>query len=171
MASRTAGRSTVPGEAAALVLTAVLVLAMACAAPAGSSTAVSPAWVRATTPTGKVLLLEVMQTPAERARGMMGRSEVPPDSGMYFVFDVTGRHGFWMKNCLIPLDIVWLSEDLQVVHVERALPPCTEEPCPSWTPPVPARYVIEVGAGLAESYGLVPGARVLITPLESRSSR
>ncbi|MDQ7008575.1 MAG: DUF192 domain-containing protein [Acidobacteriota bacterium] len=153
-------------EAAAFGLALMVALAAGCGPTASPSRAAAPAWVRVATPSGAVLVLEVRQTPAERAQGMMGREEVPPGGGMYFVFERQGRHPFWMKNCKIPLDIVWLSADHRVVHVERALPPCGREPCPSWAPSAPARYVIEVGADQAEGYGLVPGARVLVTPFE-----
>jgi hypothetical protein len=116
----------------------------------------------ATTPNGQTLSLEVRRSVGERARGMMGRRSVPPGTGMLFVFEEAGRHSFWMRGCLIPLDIVWLDARGEVVDVEANAPPCTDSPCPSYAPRAPASYVIEVGAGRAEPLGLVPGARVLL---------
>lgn len=126
----------------------------------------SAAYYRATTPTGATLVLEAKRTDAERARGMMGRTEAPAGTGMLFLFPETSEQSFWMYNCLIPLDIVWLSEDHTVVHLERNLPPCRSQPCPTYSPGVPARYVIEVAAGEADRLGLRPGAKVLFEPFD-----
>jgi hypothetical protein len=93
---------------------------------------------------------------------MMGRESVPTGTGMLFVFEESGYHSFWMKGCLIPLDIVWLDARGEVVHVEAEVPPCTDPPCSSYVPRAPARFVIEVGAGRAEALGIEPGARVLL---------
>ncbi len=123
-------------------------------------------WATAATPSGEMLVLEVAATPAARSRGLGGRSEVPPGTGMLFVFPRPGPEPFWMKGCLVPLDIAWLDGDGRVVHLEENLPPCREDPCPTWTPGRPASFVIEVGAGEARRLGLVPGAVVLLAPLE-----
>lgn len=120
----------------------------------------------ATTPSGTTLSLEVTRSVADRARGMMGRRSVPPGTGMLFIFDQPDRHTFWMKGCLIPLDIVWLDARGEVVDVAEKAPPCEAPPCPSYEPKAPARYVIEVGAGRARELGMVPGARVLLGGLD-----
>ena len=98
----------------------------------------------------------------------MGRREVPPGTGMLFLFPRPAREPFWMKGCLVPLDIAWLDARGQVVHLEENLPPCRSEPCPTWAPDRPASMVIEVAAGEARRLGLVPGAMVLLSPVEER---
>lgn len=154
-----------------MALVAVLVLAGCAAEPSepspGRATGSRPGFAFASTPSGQTLSLEVRRSLAERARGMMGRTSVPEGTGMLFVFEHPARHSFWMKGCLIPLDIVWLEAGGEVVDVEENAPPCETEPCPSYRPESPARYVIEVGGGRARELGMVPGARVLLGGLEA----
>lgn len=120
--------------------------------------------VAATSPTGTTLVLEVARSIGERARGLMGRAEVPPGTGMIFFFEQPGRHSFWMFQCLVELDLVWLDAQGTVVDVEVAAPPCAAEPCPSYVPDGAASIVIEVAAHESARLGLVPGARVLLAP-------
>jgi uncharacterized membrane protein (UPF0127 family) len=132
---------------------AVLVLALLAAAPA-------PRWAAAVLPDGTSFTLEIADTEAARARGYMER-EVGPREGMLFVFEQPGRHSFWMKNCRVPLDILWLDGAFRIVHVAADQPPCPADgPCPSIVPMRPARYTLEFAAGTARAHGLRPGARV-----------
>lgn len=124
-----------------------------------------------TTPTGTTLVLEVARSTAERARGLMRRAEVPPGTGMIFFFDSPARHSFWMFNCLVALDLVWLDARGTVVDVRVAAPPCPAEPCPSYGPSGDASMVIELAAHEATRLGLVPGARVLIAPAPVTGAR
>lgn len=126
--------------------------------------------VAATTPSGTTLVLEVARTTAERARGLMQRAEVPSGTGMIFFFETPARHSFWMFNCLVALDLVWLDAQGTVVDVEVAAPPCPAEPCPSFAPSGAASIVIEVAANEAARLGLVPGARVLLAPVPGGSA-
>jgi uncharacterized membrane protein (UPF0127 family) len=119
----------------------------------------------AVTPNGENVVLEVSATDAERARGLMGRPEVPRGTGMYFRFPAPGYHSFWMKNCLTALDIVWLDERGSIVYVGEKLPPCAADPCPSYEPPAPAAQVIEVGPGEARRLGMLAGAHVVLQPI------
>jgi uncharacterized protein len=93
--------------------------------------------------------VEVTGTPEERAKGLMYRTSLDSDKGMLFVFEYPDKYAFWMKNTLIPLDIIWLNENKEVIHIVSAQP-CNEEPCPSFGPIEDALYVIEVNAGFAE---------------------
>lgn len=127
--------------------------------------------VAVTTPTGTTLVLEVARSTAERARGLMHRSEVPPGTGMIFFFDSPARHSFWMFNCLVALDLVWLDARGTVVDVKVGAPPCRVEPCPSYGPSGDASMVIEVAEQEAARLGLVPGARVLIAPAPVAGAR
>jgi uncharacterized membrane protein (UPF0127 family) len=54
----------------------------------------------------------------------------------------------------IPLDILWLDREKRVVHIEKNVPPCKEDPCPSYSSRFPALYVLEIKAGSVEEHGL-----------------
>ena len=117
---------------------------------------------RVALPDGRVVLAEVASTPAQRARGLMFRDKLSPGEGMVFIFPEPGIHSFWMKNTLIPLDIVWLDAGGQIVHLAPGVPPCAADPCPSVVPIRPSAWVLEVAAG--EASGLRLGDRLLIAP-------
>ena len=91
--------------------------------------------------------LEIASTPEERTQGLMFRTEL--EGGMLFVFDHPGRHPFWMKNTLIPLDIIWMDEDKEIVFISRNVQPCKVDPCEVIDPGADASYVLEVNAGMA----------------------
>ncbi len=116
--------------------------------------------VRVALPAGRVFLAEVADTPERRARGLMDRDRLEPGTGMVFIFDEPAPHSFWMKNTRISLDIVWLDRQARVVHIERQVPPCLEDPCPTYSPRRPAIGVLEVGGGQTE--GLRTGERLLM---------
>jgi uncharacterized membrane protein (UPF0127 family) len=91
--------------------------------------------------------VEIADTDARRQRGLMWREVMPSNTGMLFVFDQVNFHSFWMKNTLIPLDMVWLDSALNVVDIQTVEPcPLTASYCPSYRPAAPAKYVLEVNA-------------------------
>ncbi len=91
----------------------------------------------------------------------MFREHLEPDEGMLFVFEEEGVHPFWMKNTLIPLDIIWIDNDRSVVFVSKNTPPCEQEPCPTINPGKKAKYVLEVCGGTADRIGLKVGDRLV----------
>jgi uncharacterized membrane protein (UPF0127 family) len=101
----------------------------------------------------------------------MYRSSLSPDRGMLFIFPETDVHSFWMKNTLVPLDIIWIDESLEIVHVERDVPPCKADPCASYPPKRPAKFVLELAAGQASSRGIGEGDRVTIEGIENIAVR
>jgi len=105
-------------------------------------------------PDGRSVTAELALTDAERARGLMNRETILPDQGMLFVFDEEAVHSFWMKNTLIPLDMLWLDKDRRIIHIERDVPPCRADPCPSFGPQRPASYVLELKGGMAAAFQL-----------------
>ncbi len=105
-------------------------------------------------PNGKEITAELAVSPEERERGLMYREKIEPDQGMLFVFEEEDLYSFWMKNTLIPLDIIWLNSNLQIVHIEKNVPPCLRDPCPGYSPRSPALYVLELKAGQAEANNL-----------------
>ena len=111
-------------------------------------------FVRIYFPDGDSVTAELAVTPEERAQGLMFRKNIEFDQGMLFIFDREDFYSFWMKNMIIPLDLIWLDKEKRIVHIERCLPPCEEEPCPSYSPEVPALYVLELKAGSVEQRGL-----------------
>ena len=74
----------------------------------------------------KEIPVEIMDTPNAISTGMMGRDHL--EGGMLFLFDGVGERSFWMKNCLIPLDIIFMVGD-SVTNVYENCPPCDTEPC------------------------------------------
>jgi len=103
-------------------------------------------------------LAEVAKTKAQRTKGLMFRENLAQDKAMFFVFEQPSIHSFWMKNCLIPLDIIWLDENYKVVAIKPNNQPCKDgEECPSINPNVLAKYALEINAGLASKISLVEG--------------
>lgn len=101
--------------------------------------------------------VEIARTQTERYRGLQFRSSLGGDQGMLFIFPDIKRHSFWMKDTLIPLDIIWLDESRHAVYMLENVPVCKEEPCPIYTPSHEARYVLEINAGRASSLNIKEG--------------
>ncbi len=108
-------------------------------------------------PSGRQVQGELAVTAEQRARGLMFRDSLDSGRGMLFVFPQSDFHAFWMKNCQFPIDIIWLSPEKKIVHIERAVPPCKEDPCPSYGPMRKAKYVVEVVANFSRDEKLQLG--------------
>lgn len=92
------------------------------------------------------LELEIADTPQKRQEGLMFRQSLAKNSGMLFVFDMDVADPFWMKNTLLPLDIIFIDVQGRVVD-HAAMEPCKEDPCPRYRSRVPYRYALEVNQG------------------------
>ena len=101
--------------------------------------------------------VEVVQTQAERARGLQSRRSLGRDEGMLFIFPSSRRQNFWMKDTFIPLDIIWMDGRKRIVFVIPNIPPCETDQCPVYSPDTDANYVLEVNAGVAAEMGLSIG--------------
>ena len=101
--------------------------------------------------------LEVAATPAERERGLMYRRSLAEGRGMLFVFDADGNQSFWMKNTLIPLDLLFIARDGTVVGIHANATPLSTADIAVGKP---SRYVLEVPGGWAARHGISAGARV-----------
>lgn len=112
----------------------------------------------------KCFMVEVADTPEGRAEGLMFRESLEPDKGMLFVFDQESEYGFWMKNTIIPLDIIWINSDGEVVFISKETQPC-DESCPSIRPDRRAKYVLELNAGVSDEIGLGIGDEIKIKNL------
>jgi uncharacterized membrane protein (UPF0127 family) len=108
----------------------------------------------------RTVRLEVAATPAARARGLMGRTEVPEGTGMVFLYPADVAEAYWMKNTLVPLSIAFVAADGRVVSVSE-MTPCKADPCPSYAPAGPYRYAVELAAGSFAAAGVGPGAKVV----------
>src|SRR5918999_4179028 len=104
--------------------------------------------------------VEVAADPAARARGLMGRRQVPEGTGMVFLYPTEVTEAFWMRNTLVPLSIAYVAGDGRVVSVAE-MTPCPADPCPSYAPAGPSRYAVELAAGAFAAAGVGPGASVV----------
>lgn len=87
----------------------------------------------------------------------MFRENLPQDEGMLFIFNEEGSYPFWMKNTLIPLDIIWIDENKEVVFISENSQPCKDDFCSNINPGRSAKYVLEVNGGIAKKIGLKTG--------------
>lgn len=109
------------------------------------------------------LRVEVARTEAVRNRGLMFRRELAEGTGMIFVFARSGHHAFWMRNTLIPLDMVYIGADRRVVGVVQNATPETDDPRD-----VPGEwlYVLEVSGGQTSRWGLRAGDPVVFVGVQ-----
>ncbi len=107
---------------------------------------------------GERFSVEVVTSSEKQALGLMFRDEMAQDHGMLFVFPREAARSFWMKNTRIALDIMYFDADLQLVSVAENALPCRSDPCPAYPSEGPARYVLELNAGLAGDLKLRRGS-------------
>lgn len=117
-----------------------------------------PHETRQVTLAGKDLTALVADTDLLITQGLAGFDGLDDDQVMLFVFDQPGIHGFWMKQMRFAVDIAWISENLEIIHIQARVEP---ESYPKiFTPLSPALYVIETRSGLLDSLGVAPGDTV-----------
>lgn len=104
--------------------------------------------------------VELALTPQDQARGLMFRDSLDPAAGMLFLYDRPQQASFWMRNTLIPLDIIFIAADGRIVNIAAEAKPLDETPLPS---DGPILGVLEIGGGLAAKLGIRPGDRVVHT--------
>jgi uncharacterized membrane protein (UPF0127 family) len=103
------------------------------------------------------LTVEIADTSPLRTRGLMWRTDLPEGTGMLFIFPAEVVQSFWMRNTLVPLDMLFIDRKLQVVGVVQWAEPRTLTPR---TVDRPSLYVLEVPGGWASRHGIRTGARV-----------
>lgn len=101
---------------------------------------------------------EIVASPEALAQGLSGRAEVPSGYGMLFVFDASKSYGFWMKDMLVSIDIIWLADDGTVIGIEENVSPSTYPK--AFEPPRPVRLVLETRAGEARAQGWSVGTKI-----------
>ena len=107
--------------------------------------------------------VEIADTEPARERGLMFRESMPADHGMLFLFDDNAVRTFWMKNCRMPLDILYFDEKYKLVSVQQRVPACRSEPCPVYPSEGAAKYVLELNAGVADKLGVKPGDAIKLS--------
>jgi len=142
-----AGRLLVRG----MLVAALLLLVGACRA--------NDPWVEVG---GQRYYVEIADDDHERARGLMYRDELGANEGMLFIFRETAPRSFWMLNTRIPLDIVYIGPDLEIVGWSLDTPPCRTRRCPGYPSGAPAKYVLEVNAGEMARLGVEIGDPVTV---------
>jgi hypothetical protein len=101
--------------------------------------------------------IEIAETNAERARGLMFRRSMGYDRGMLFLFEQADTTGFWMKNTPLPLDIMFLAPDSSIINIVKRTTPFSTD---NIYPTAPKKYVVEVRAGFADRFDIEPGMTV-----------
>lgn len=109
---------------------------------------------------------EVAATEAEREHGLMNRKSLGDLDGMIFVFEAPGLHTFWMKDTLIPLDMLWLDANGKIVSIAETVPPCKTPQCPTYPPSAPASFVLELNAGFAKKHQIRIGDTVAVSGID-----
>lgn len=107
---------------------------------------------------GVGVAVAVADTPNEREQGLSGTTGLSQSEGMFFIFDRDDQHSFWMKDMAYAIDIIWISAGKRVVYIEKGVAPDTFPH--AFTPPTPARYVLEVPAGFSSAHGIKVGSEV-----------
>ena len=103
------------------------------------------------------LEIEIADDDSSRTRGMMQRTDLPGDRGMLFIFPDEEDRGFWMANTPLSLDLIFIDADSTIVSIAKYMRPLSPQDVPSNGP---ARFVLEVIAGNADTIGIVEGDRV-----------
>lgn len=151
-------------------LFALLLLASAMLDPAGASATAAGLdcrpdrlWVIGPDLPPLAITVELADTPSSRARGLMHRTELAPGSGMLFVYEDPQPVAFWMRNTLIPLDMLFIDARGVIRHIHAGAIPHDETAIPGNRPgdPDPDRLlVLEIGGGEAATLGITAGMGV-----------
>jgi hypothetical protein len=105
--------------------------------------------------------IKLATTQEQRQQGLMQVPKLDEDKGMFFIFQEEEINPFWMKNTLIPLDIIWINSSLDVVYIKSNAIPCNET-CDLLIPEAKSLYTLEINANLTEKYNIKLGDKVII---------
>ena len=109
--------------------------------------------------------VEIADSDASRAQGLMFRDKMADGHGMLFIHDYEEPQAYWMKNTRIPLDILYFDTGRKLVTQQRDVPPCSAgDACPVYPSNAPARYVLELNAGQAARLKLQDGSEIRFDP-------
>jgi uncharacterized membrane protein (UPF0127 family) len=143
-----------------------IALSLSSSLAAGLAGAQQPRYASVDFPDRSRVHAELATTEAERERGLMKRTSLGELDGMLFVFEAPGLHAFWMKDTLIPLDMLWLDASGKVVSVAESVPPCKTTDCPTYPPRAAASFVLEVNGGFARKHNVRVGDTLSVTGID-----
>ncbi len=112
------------------------------------------------------IAVEVADDDAARAAGLMGRDEVPPGTGMVFVYPEPVSNAFWMGNVQVPLSIVWVRDHTVVGVAEMQPCPAADDSCPRYSPGAEYTHAVETTGGTFTEAGVQVGDAVTMTGLD-----
>lgn len=104
--------------------------------------------------------VELAEDNLQIEKGLMFRESLSENKGMIFVFNKEANYPFWMKNTLIPLDIIWINNKKEIVYISQYAQPCKTFFCPQINPQKKAKYVFEINAGLCQKFDIHIGQTV-----------
>ncbi len=110
------------------------------------------------------IFVEIADTPYKQSIGLMNRKKLEDNSGMFFIFNNEQIREFWMKNTLIPLDMIFLDKNFKIVNIVKNATPCKILNCEVYSSLFPSKYVIEVNSGFVEKYNLTLQTNVIYIP-------
>lgn len=113
-----------------------------------------------------IITVEIANNTAERQKGLMFREELCQECGMLFIFEKEQKLQFWMKNTLIPLDLIFISKEGEIQQIQEA-DPCIEEYCKLYISEKPAKYVLEVNKGYSTEKGIKINDSVIIKEIKN----
>jgi len=105
--------------------------------------------------------IELADNESAHAMGLMFRTKMEEKQGMLFIFQTEEEHSFWMKNTIIPLDIIFLNAKKEIIKIHKSTAPYQEEP--GYESGKPAMYVIEVNAGYCDKFNIEEGCKINFT--------
>ncbi len=109
---------------------------------------------------GLTLQVELAKTKKQRALGLMYRPSLALNKGMLFEFEQEAIQRVWMKSTLIQLDIIFLSEQKEIVSIIKNLQPCSQKECGVYSSKRKAKYMLEINAGMIMNNGIRIGQKV-----------
>lgn len=112
------------------------------------------------TPITQEFTYEIVTSNSAQQRGLGGRESIPTEYGMLFVFEKPSRTGFWMKDMLTSIDIIWLSENGTILGIEDSISPDTYLTKQIFYPPEAVRFVLETRAGESRRKGWEVGTKI-----------
>lgn len=107
------------------------------------------------------LTVDVADTEGKRERGLMDRKKLEEGKGMWFIFEEEAERRFWMKNTLIPLDVIFFNKEKQAVYIVENMELCKNPQCITYPSGSPAMYALEVRGGFVKAYGVKVGDKVV----------
>lgn len=113
------------------------------------------------------IMVETAITADEKEKGLMHRESMPESSGMVFIYEEEVQRSFWMKNTLIPLDIIFVGEDKVINSIEEADPEPNKSDSELSSYQGQAKYVIEVNQGYTEERNISEGDRVYFDRMDN----